>query len=1134
MSWQKACLALLMCAPLLSSAAACEMSTDHWRESFFAMRRLVGNGDYSSAIRQIEVLLVSYPEQIPLYESLAEICLYSGSFREGERILRDRFDYGGHIGCVYFGMGVLDLTKGKYAEAVDHCLDAMGEGLDVPQLYSILAECYCKTVGIEESIRYFTVLCHRNPLNPNVWYGLSLVYWEARRYSNIEIYLEKALQLSPNCMNYQQAKLSTLVLLGRFREAIELSNATLHQSDELGIPAAAVQICHGLAYSQIQLREFEQADVVLMESIATAKRFGYLSVLGWLSVLRSNLCYLTGRYDESLIFAKNARLQAEIVGDTALSIESCIWEHQSSTDLGRNDDGIISASKAGLASAARSDGLQTMLALVALSVSTQELGMDSLSFELAIESMSRMEQYAPDPYTRLLVAVRLSEAYMGVGNSQTGLELLQGIERNIPHRIRESVVATVAHGVKGNGYLKIGDFNRAKREFRIQLRQARAQRFRREECSAIAGLANVMLGIGHLRTARQLFYRCLTYPEARAPVPLRIRVLSGIAESFLRSGDRDSSVIWIRTAIKEWWNILPRVDFEYRTNGLWLGFRHLVRRYVWLLTEMNRIEEAFFVSQWLAYGPIHEEARSWGALLLGKEKGVPIGKGLESVAQLTTMHFDEIERNASRRGWTRSPADLKSLFAVLIREAETRKRLCGMLGRSLDTLYSNYSRQFYEQRGSPSLYTESDALVQYVVGERTSDVFVVHKSHIGHVRIGFGEGIIGPMLAKVTRGQAGGRDIDYALNRYSMDFNMDESRRLAEMIIAPWIPLVEAATNVVFVLDGCLQSFPFEVFVMSGGKGKGRGDNTSQGFLVESFAIRYAPSGIGECGVRDSRTVNDLRVVVVAGSGTRLSTGEWGIGDPAYGELGKGATISFATPGFAREADDVINLLDSPTRVLAGREATAHNIEMSLRGVDILHIAAHSWFDGPGGLRSTALLSSLRGHDEGVLYAHNVLSMSVDARLVFLSGCNTAGVLGRGDLGLGFCGAFRANGVAATVGSLWPVDDEATSLLVREFYAGISDGNSVAASLQKAKVAMICSGIADPYFWGGFVLIGEDVKWGRLKESTSPQWQMAPREVRMWSVRFGCFILGLSLLAAVFVGGIRFRDNMVRGKSGRE
>jgi CHAT domain-containing protein/tetratricopeptide (TPR) repeat protein len=1131
MNWQMTCLALMICALEHPPSAGCEVSAEPWRESFLAMRRAVGHGDYPSAILKIEALLVSYPDHLSLYESLAEVCLYSGSFREGERILRYRFDYGAEVGCVYFGMGVLDLTRGRYAEAVDHCLDAMDEGLDAPQLYSVLAECYCKTVGVEESIRYFTILCHRNPLNPNVWYGLSLVYWEARRYGSIESYLEKAMQLSPNCINYQQAKISALVLLGRFREAVELSNSTLHLIGEIETSAAAVQICHGLAYSQIQLREFRHADSVLQKGIATAKRFGYRSSLGWLSVLRSSLCYLTGRHDESLMLAKNARLQAEVVRDTALSIESYIWEHQSCTDLGRNDDGIVAACKSGLASAARSDGLQTMLALVALSVSTQELGMDSLSLELAIESMSRMEQHAPDPYTRVLVQVRLSEAFMGVGNLQAGMDLLQGIDKSIPDRIRESIVATIAHGVKGNGYLRLGDYGQAEKEFRIQLKQARAQGFRREECSAMAGLADAMLEIGHHRRARQMFYRCLTFPEAQVPVPLRVRLMEGVAESFRRSGDKDSSEIWFRIAIKECWDILPRIDFEYRTNGLWLYFRHLVRRRVEVLADMGRIEEAFFVSQLLTCGPIHEAICRGVAPLRGNEESGAIRGDDGNVGRLATMHFAEIARNASRREWTRSTHDLESLFALLISEAEARKRLCGLSGLGLDTLYGTYSRRFKQNEGSRSLYAESDALVQYVVGEKASDVFVVHQSHIGHVRIGRGEGAIRSLLTKVTGAQVGERRPEYALNRYSMDFDMDESRRLAETIAAPWIPLVESATSLVFVLDGCLQSFPFEILVVSGGKGTIRSDSTGQGFLIESFAIRYSASGIGEREARDGRTGKDLRAVVIAGSGTRLSSGE--IGDPGSGELGKGATVSVAAPGFVREANDISNLLDSPTRPLSGWEATCHTLEMSLREADIVHIAAHSWFEGPGGLCSTALLSSVKQHDEGVLYAHNVLSMNVNARLVFLSGCNTAGVLGRGDLGFGFCGVFHAKGVAATVGSLWPVDDEATSLLVRKFYAEISRGNSIAESLQKAKVEMIHSGIANPYLWAGFILMGEDIKWGKLKEPTAHQRPTTPREVWRRLVWIGYFILGLLSVAIVLVGGMRVWQNMVKGKLGR-
>jgi CHAT domain-containing protein/tetratricopeptide (TPR) repeat protein len=896
----------------------------------------------------------------------------------------------------------------------------------------------------------------------------------------------------------------------------------------MGNPAGAVQIIHGLAYSQIQRKEFGLADSVLQTGIATAKRFGYRSSLGWLSVLRSNLCYLTARYDESLMLAKNARQQAEIVGDTALSIESYVWEHQNSTDLGRNDDGIIAACKAGLASAARSDGLQTMLALVALSVSAQELGMDSLSLELAIESMSLMEQHAPDPYTRMVVQVRLSEAYLGVGNTRAGMDLLQGIERGIPERIRESIVAAIAHGVKGNGYLRLHNYGQAEREFRTQLRQAATLGFRREECSAIAGLGDAMLGIGQHQKARQLFRRCLSFPEAKLPVPLRIRLISGIAESFRRSGERDSSEIWYRMAIRECWNILPRIDFEFRTNGLWLRFRNLVRRHVRLLADMKRIQDAFFVSQLLACGPVHEGGCGRSTPFIGCDgSGTILGHNV-MVGQLAARHFAEIARSASRRGWTRSTCDLEALFTLLISEAEARKHLCGLSDLALDTVYATLSRRFQEKKGSQCLYTESDALVQYVVGERASDIFVVRKSRIRHVKIGSGEESILPMLSKVTGAPKAERGQYCALNRYSMDFNKDESRRLSEAIVEPWIPLVESATTLVFVLDGCLRSFPLEILVVSGGKGTSRGDSAGPGFLVESFAVRYNSSGIGDCAIGIGRKREDLCVAVVAGSGTRTSGQEWEIGDLGSWELGNGSTVTVVTPGFAREANDIVELIDSPTMLFAGREATGRNLEMALKQADIVHIAAHSWFEGPSGFCSTALLSSSRGSDEGVLHAHSVLSMDVHARLVFLSGCNTAGMLGRGELGFGLCGAFLAKGAAATVGSLWPVEDEATSLLVRNFYSAFSEGNSVTVSLQKAKVEMIRTGIANPYLWAGFVLMGEEINWGMLKES-----KPLGRSAESTETWVGCLVLGLMSLAFVILGGMRVTQSRIKGKLGQ-
>jgi CHAT domain-containing protein len=59
----------------------------------------------------------------------------------------------------------------------------------------------------------------------------------------------------------------------------------------------------------------------------------------------------------------------------------------------------------------------------------------------------------------------------------------------------------------------------------------------------------------------------------------------------------------------------------------------------------------------------------------------------------------------------------------------------------------------------------------------------------------------------------------------------------------------------------------------------------------------------------------------------------------------------------------------------------------------------------------------------------------IGTELVVLAGCQTAeGVPAPGEDVVGLRAAFRLAGAGAVLGSLWSVDDQATSTLMIEFY----------------------------------------------------------------------------------------------------
>jgi CHAT domain-containing protein len=119
--------------------------------------------------------------------------------------------------------------------------------------------------------------------------------------------------------------------------------------------------------------------------------------------------------------------------------------------------------------------------------------------------------------------------------------------------------------------------------------------------------------------------------------------------------------------------------------------------------------------------------------------------------------------------------------------------------------------------------------------------------------------------------------------------------------------------------------------------------------------------------------------------------------------------------------------------VLERDKATVENVLAALKGKTHWHFASHGTFSWDDARKSALLM-----HGDTLLSVGRLLETDGlgRPRLVVLSACET----GLYDIGrnpdefIGLPGAFTALGAAGVLGTLWPVDDHATWLLVTKFY----------------------------------------------------------------------------------------------------
>ena len=108
---------------------------------------------------------------------------------------------------------------------------------------------------------------------------------------------------------------------------------------------------------------------------------------------------------------------------------------------------------------------------------------------------------------------------------------------------------------------------------------------------------------------------------------------------------------------------------------------------------------------------------------------------------------------------------------------------------------------------------------------------------------------------------------------------------------------------------------------------------------------------------------------------------------------------------------------------------------------------------------------------DGVLTSEEISLLDLsNTDLVVLSACNSSlGQAFQEGYG-GLVRAFKLAGVRHLLVSLWPVSDEATSIIMTNFYKHLINGTEMHAALKKAQqeTAML---YPDPYYWASFILL---------------------------------------------------------------
>lgn len=282
---------------------------------------------------------------------------------------------------------------------------------------------------------------------------------------------------------------------------------------------------------------------------------------------------------------------------------------------------------------------------------------------------------------------------------------------------------------------------------------------------------------------------------------------------------------------------------------------------------------------------------------------------------------------------------------------------------------------------------------------------------------------------------------------------------LSRILVPAFVSRLTVAGRVVVVPDGVLNLLPFAALPLPG----------TEGPLGVRHALQHSPSvqvldHLERQPGRHPATADALRDALVVGNPDMPTIRACG---------GSGKLMDLGIAGaFSRELADSLG-----AGFLTGKHATRDSIRRLLPSSPLVHLATHGYsYPSAAMARSSWIAVAPAAGDEGMLTVSDIIEGGqLSAELVVLAACNTGlGDVRQAEGTVGLQRAFLGKGARGVLVSLWPMREEATVKLLREFYREwlhAPDRPTKAEALRRAQVE-VRRMYPDTRDWAGFQYVG--------------------------------------------------------------
>ena len=390
-----------------------------------------------------------------------------------------------------------------------------------------------------------------------------------------------------------------------------------------------------------------------------------------------------------------------------------------------------------------------------------------------------------------------------------------------------------------------------------------------------------------------------------------------------------------------------------------------------------------------------------------------------------------------------------------------------------------------------AILAPNEAVAAIVLGDDEGWTFLIRANRVRAGRIEGGAKRVDALVRRIRASMELGPD-----NRPAR-FDTTAAQDLYTAVLGPVAADLDGTTLLTVAPTGSLLSVPFGLLLT----GSATEADTATPFLIRKMAVSHVPSVGGMVNLRRSaKTVQARQPWFGLGDYRAPSARQAAATFPADG-CGDSARLLAALlplPGARRELDAARQVLGADVNdQLLGTAFTAPRvIAAPLKDHRILHFATHAVL--PGELRcqaEPAILTSTTPEApnaiSALLTASQIEQMDLDAELVILAACNTAGPggsgTGAGESLSGLARSFFFAGARSLLVTHWDANDITTTYLTVLFLNNLrtdpgAGGPAALASAQRRMLDEATGGramLAHPYYWAVGALIGGQGGTGR-------------------------------------------------------